>query len=113
MKKFLSVFLFVFLSFLFCPSFIRAENVREKNPIQDCRLKGIPLHGKVKVVQSFADFKVKVVQSFPDLKVKKVSSFPDNCGEWQFVESFPDFTVQFVESFPDFTIQFVESFPGM
>lgn len=78
----------------------------------DCTCKGIPLYGKVKVVEDFADFKVEIVSSFPDLKVKKVSSFPDDCGEWEFVDSFPDFTIQYVESFPDFTIQFVESFPG-
>lgn len=80
---------------------------------EDCSCKGIPLYGRVKVVEAFADFKVKIVSSFPDLKVKTVSAFADECGEWQFVESFPDFTVQFVESFPDFTIHFVENFPGL
>lgn len=77
-----------------------------------CSVNGIPLYGKVKVVRSGADLKVKVVESFPDLKVKQVAHFPDKCGKWQFVESFPDFTVQFVDSFPDMTIKFVESFPG-
>ncbi len=79
----------------------------------DCSRKGIPLYGKVKVVDAFADFKVKVVSSFADLDVQVVSSFPDRCGEWQFVESFPDFTIQYVESFPDLKIRFVESFPGI
>lgn len=79
----------------------------------DCKFRGIPLYGKVKVVERGADFKVKIVSSFPDLKVKLVESFPDKCGKWKFVESFPDFTVQFVESFPDFTIKYVESFPGI
>lgn len=78
-----------------------------------CTCNGKKLYGKVKVVTSFADLKVKIVDSFPDLKVKTVSSFADKCGEWQFVESFPDFTIQFVESFPDLKIKFVESFPGM
>lgn len=78
-----------------------------------CRWNGIPLWGKVKVVESFADVKVQVVTSFPDLKVKQVTAFPDRCGLWQVVESFPDFTVQFVESFPDVTVRFVESFPGV
>lgn len=80
---------------------------------KDCMFRGIPLYGKVKVVESNADFKVKIVSSFPDLEVKIVDSFPDKCGEWQFVDSFPDFTIQFVESFPDFTIKYVESFPGV
>ncbi|MEQ8352030.1 MAG: hypothetical protein RH862_11135 [Leptospiraceae bacterium] len=80
---------------------------------KDCTFKGTPLKGKVKVVDSFPDFKVKVVESFPDLKVKTVDSFPDDCGEWKFVDSFPDFTVKFVESFPDFEIKMVTSFPGL
>ena len=79
----------------------------------DCTFKGIKLSGKVKVVQSFPDFKVKVVESFPDIKVKMVESFPDSCGKWKLVESFPDFTVQFVDSFPDFKIKYVDSFPGI
>ncbi len=70
------------------------------------------LHGKVKIVDSFPDYKVKIVTSFPDLKVKRVSSFPDNSGEWMIVDSFPDFTVQIVDSFPDFTVEYVDSFPG-
>lgn len=78
-----------------------------------CTLNDVPLHGKVKFVDSFPDFKVKVVSSFPDLKVKHVTSFPDDCGEWQIVDSFPDFTVKFVDSFPDFTIKYVDSFPGV
>jgi len=78
-----------------------------------CFFNGIPLHGKVKFVESFPDIKVKFVFAFPDLKVKFVSSFPDDCGEWQVVESFPDFTIQVVESFPDVEIQAVESFPGL
>ncbi len=45
----------------------------------DCTLDGVPLHGEVEVVESFADFRVQVVTSFPDLKVKTVSSFPDDC----------------------------------
>lgn len=80
---------------------------------KDGYYKGIKLCGKVKVVKSFADIKVQVVKSFPDLKVKRVTSFPDELGEWQFVDSFPDFTIQFVDSFPDIKIQYVNSFPGV
>ncbi len=71
------------------------------------------LHGKVKVVEHFADYTVKIVPHFPDLKVQWVEHFPDAPGKWQRVEHFPDFTVQFVEHFPDFTIQLVEHFPGL
>lgn len=79
----------------------------------NCTFKGVPLYGKVQIVNSFPDFKVKVTSSFPDLKVKQVSSFPDSCGKWQFVNSFPDFKVQFVDSFQDFSIKYVDSFPGL
>lgn len=34
-------------------------------------------------------------------------------GEWQFVDNFPDFTIEYVDNFPDFTIQFVDHFPGI
>ena len=37
----------------------------------------------------------------------------DDCGEWKFVENFPDFTVRFVESFGDIEIKYVTSFPGL
>lgn len=77
-----------------------------------CTLTGKALYGKVQVVKSFPDFKVQIVQSFPDLKVLRVTSFPDSCGKWQWVNSFPDFTIEYVDGFPDFTIEFVESFPG-
>jgi hypothetical protein len=106
-------FLLLIISAL--PAFSGNQNRNtEKQPFskENCSCKGIPLKGKVKVVESFPDFKVQIVNSFPDIKVKTVTSFPDDCGEWQFVESFPDFTIQYVESFPDFKVKFVESFPG-
>src|ERR1044071_6280924 len=88
-----------------------ATPVAAESKAQGCMIKDKELKGKVQVVNSFADFKVQVVTSFPDLRVQKVNSFPDACGKWEFVKSFPDFTVQFVDSFPDFTIQYVDSFP--
>ena len=80
--------------------------------VSDCSFGGVALNGKVQVVESFADFKVKQVSSFPDLKVQKVSSLATDCGQWEFVESFPDFTIEYVSSFEDFSIEFVDSFPG-
>ena len=77
-----------------------------------CTLDGVPLYGEVQVVDSFADFDIEVVESFADLKVEPVEHFADGCGQWTFVDSFPDFTVRFVDSFPDFTVRFVEHFPG-
>lgn len=80
--------------------------------ISSCTFDGIPLYGKVKVVNYFPDIKVKVVSSFEDLDVQTVNAFADDCGKWQFVDSFEDFKVQFVDSFPDITVKFVQSFPG-
>jgi hypothetical protein len=77
-----------------------------------CTCRGIPLKGRVKVVSAFPDFKIKAVTAFPDIRVQTVTSHPDACGKWQFVDAFPDFTVQYVDAFPDFTVQFVEHFPG-
>jgi hypothetical protein len=85
----------------------------EANGLAGCAFRGIELHGKVEIVESFPDIKVQVVESFPDLKVKPVTSFPDDCGEWQFVGSQGDFKVKFVESFPDVKVKMVESFPGL
>ncbi len=86
----------------------------QANPIaSNCTINGITLHGKVKVVEYFPDLRVRVVQSFPNLRVKKVEHFPDECGQWQFVQSFPDFKIKFVDSFPDITIQYVDAFPGV
>lgn len=62
--------------------------------------KGVPLKGRVKVVTSFPTFRVKVVSHFFDLRVKKVTSSALRVGEWQFVTSFEDFSIQYVTSFP-------------
>lgn len=100
------------LALLLVPLCLAAGAARAAR-LEGCALAGKALHGKVKIVDSFADFKVQIVTSFPDLRVRPVTSFPDACGKWQFVESFPDFTVTFIDSFPDFTIAYVNSFPGL
>ena len=97
---------------LFVSSLVGISLYAGKISKSGCIFKGKKMYGKVKVVDSFPDFKVKVVSSFADLHVKKVTSFPDSCGKWKFVNSFPDFKVKFVTSFPDFTIKYVTSFPG-
>ena len=71
------------------------------------------VYGRIKIVDSFPDYKVKIVNSFSDLKVQKVDAFANSAGRWQIVDSFPDYKIQIVESFPDFTIQYVSSFPGV
>ena len=101
-----------FTALAFLSAFFAASSAEAGGVDNMCRFKGIPLHRKVKKVSSNADIKVKVTNSFPDLKVQQVNHFPDKCGQWQWVEHFPDFTVQFVDSFPDITIKYVNSFPG-
>lgn len=103
MKKYLLVFILLISPLL--------SVAGEISP--SCTYKGIPLYGKVKVVDSLADFQVKIVDSLADLKVQKVSALPNSCGQWEFVDSLPDFTVQFVDALPDFTIQYVDALPGV
>ena len=68
---------------------------------------------KVLLIATMLVTMVPAICSAGAVKVQKVSSFPDKIGQWQFVDSFPDFTIQFVDSFPDIKIQYVDSFPGV
>ncbi len=79
----------------------------------NCRYKGVPLYGKVRIVKSFADIKVQYVESFPDLKVQYVTNFPAQCGEWQIVDNFEDFTIEIVDRFADIQVKKVNHFPGL
>ena len=94
------------------PTVVVGSGAGTGNVSDDCTFRGIKLAGKVKVVDSFPDVRVKIVRSFPDLRVKKVESFADECGEWQFVDSFADFTIQYVDQFADVEAVFVEHNPG-
>lgn len=78
----------------------------------DCTFRGIRLWGRVKYVgaSGFPDIKVKETP-FPDLRVRE-TTFPLRCGEWQVVDTVPDFTVQKVDFFEDFAIQH-SPFPGV
>lgn len=107
MKKLIALVVMLFVSTVL----IVAGNT--STPIVDCKCKGIPLHGQVRVVEAQATFDVRVVESQADLDVRLVDSFPDECGEWQFVENGEDFTVRFVDFGEDFSIRFVEAFPGV
>jgi hypothetical protein len=103
MKKYLILPVLLFFS-----SLCNAENISPA-----CTYQGIPLHGRVKVVDFAPDFTVKIVNFRPDLRVKKTSFGPTVCGEWQFVEFAPDFTVKFSDFAWDFTIQYVDYQPGL
>ncbi len=80
---------------------------------ENCTCKGIPLYGKVEVVNIGADFKVEVVDISPDLKVEKVDISPNKCGKWEFVTTGADFKVEFVSISGDFKIEYVTISPGI
>lgn len=71
------------------------------------------IHGRIRVVEHFPDYKVRIVEHFPDLRVQWVEHYADGPGLWMKVEHHPDFTIQFVEHFADFDIQLVDHFPGL
>ena len=79
----------------------------------DCTFRGVPLYGKVKVVDVFADFNVEIVDALCDLDVKFVDALPNQCGEWEFVDTFEEFSVKFVDVFGDFSICNVDALPGL
>jgi len=81
--------------------------------LSGCTFNGKNLYGRVKIVSYFPDVTVKEASYFADLRVQKVDMFASSCGRWQFVDSFPDFTIKFVDYFPDITIKFVDMFPGV
>ncbi|MDR2146971.1 MAG: hypothetical protein LBE91_10980 [Tannerella sp.] len=81
--------------------------------INDCKCNNIELKGRVKVVPFGADLRVRVVESQPDLRVRKVERSAIECGEWQFVDSGEDFTIQIVNEFADIRIKYVDVSPGM
>ncbi|MBE6400978.1 MAG: hypothetical protein E7037_02965 [Verrucomicrobia bacterium] len=78
--------------------------------------KGVPfegVYGRIRFVDSFADYDVKIVEHHEDLRVQLVERFPDSCGKWQIVDRFPDYKIRIVDAHPDFTIRYVNSFPGV
>lgn len=105
MKRIL--FILIVISALCCS--MRSDDCISK----DGYFRGKRLCGRVKIVDSLADFKVKVVGSLADLHVRVVDGIANDPGEWRFVESGQDFSVRFVESGEDFTIRYVESLPGV
>ena len=77
----------------------------------DCTFNGITLFGQVEYVDSFADIQVSISSLFPDLRVRE-GGFADECGEWEIVDAFADFTVEIVDNFADFEIEYSD-FPGI
>ena len=87
----------------------------DSSPIESetCTCKGIPLYGKVRVVDISPDFKVEIVDIGADLRVERVDIGASSCGKWEFVEIGEDFTVEFVTIGGDFKVEFVDISPGI
>jgi hypothetical protein len=65
--------------------------------------------GRVQFMDELPHDKVKAVNSSPDLRVQIVRHSPDSPGQWQLVDSFPDYKIQMVDANPDFTIEYVNA----
>lgn len=85
------------------PSYAAAAGFNRKT----CTFNGIKLSGRVMVVDSGADIKVQVVRGLPDLNVRQVRMPTNMCGDWQMVESAPDFTIEYSNMRPDLKIKVI------
>ena len=110
--------IFSFLIVLFGSLLYAAEPdsvALDSNPIdrETCTCKGIPLYGKVRVVDISPDFKVEIVDIGADILVERVDIGASSCGKWEFVDIGEDFTVEFVTIGGDFKVEFVDVSPGI
>lgn len=80
-----------------------------------CEFQGHRLMGRVRVVDAFPDFRVKVEEDKrkAELFVRRTDSEAEICGDWQFVDGMPDFTISFVDYGEDFKIAWVDKNPGI
>lgn len=71
-----------------------------------CKFNGVTLTGRAKVVSAGGQIKVRVVPGVADFGVRTADRPGGKCGEWRFVSTQADFTVEIVDSGEDFTISF-------
>jgi len=71
-----------------------------------CKFNNILLSGRAKVVSAGGQFKVRVVPGVADFGVRTADRSTGKCGDWRFVSTQADFTVEIVDSAEDFTISF-------
>ena len=71
-----------------------------------CKFNGVALTGRAKVVSAGGQIKVRVVPGVADFGVRTADRSTGKCGEWRFVSTQADFTVEIVDSGEDFTISF-------
>ncbi len=70
-----------------------------------CTFNGIPLYGRVEIVNAGADLRVEIVNAGADLKVTKVNYPSSSCGDWQIVNAGADFRVEIVNAGADLKIE--------
>ena len=71
-----------------------------------CKFNGVALTDRAKVVSAGGQIKVRVVPGVADFGVRTADRSTGKCGEWRFVSTQADFTVEIVDSGEDFTISF-------
>ena len=71
-----------------------------------CKFNGVLLAGRAKVVSVGGQIKVRVVPGVADFGVRTADRATGKCGDWRFVSTQADFTVEIVDSGEDFTISF-------
>lgn len=103
--------LIVILLFLFTISTFSAIQPPAKFNPKDCTCKGIKLSGYVRVATFGATFRVRKVNCGADLILTKYNNisfdnYASDCGDWTFVSSGENFTIEYVEQGEDFTIEF-------
>jgi hypothetical protein len=76
-----------------------------------CLYNGEYLVGRVKVVTYDADYRVQLVNRAANLIVYQTDSRATICGQWQFVNTNYDFSIQLVNTAADFTISIAKK-PG-
>ena len=75
-------------------------------PQSKSKFNGVALTGRAKVVSAGGQIKVRVVPGVADFGVRTADRSTGKCGEWRFVSTQADFTVEIVDSGEDFTISF-------
>lgn len=82
----------------------QSKNILKSFP--SCKFNGVALSGRAKVVSAGGQIKVRVVPGVSDFGVRTADRATGKCGDWRFVSTQPDFTVEIVDSGEDFTISF-------
>jgi len=70
------------------------------------------IYGRIKIVDSYEDFRVKIVDSYEDVRIKQVDSYEDSEGRWKIVDSYEDYRIKIVDSYEDFRVKMVDSYEG-